>query len=79
MRLGVHLVSFATPGGPAGIPAMLAGLGAAAEEAGVDNLSLMDHCLQMEFLGGGRGPDARGLHHPRVPGRAHLARSSSSC
>ena len=60
MRLGVHLVSFATPGGPAGIPAMLAAVGAAAEEAGVDNLSLMDHYLQMEMLGGDHDPMLEG-------------------
>ena len=60
MRLGVHLVSFGTPDGPAGIPAMLAGLGAAAEEAGVDNLSLMDHYLQMQMLGGDHDPMLEG-------------------
>jgi F420-dependent oxidoreductase-like protein len=60
VRLGVHLVSFATPGGPAGIPAVLAAVGAAAEEAGVDNLSLMDHYLQMEMLGGDHDPMLEG-------------------
>lgn len=60
MRLGVHLVDFTAPDGPAGIPSMLAGLGAAAEEAGVDNLSLMDHYLQLEMLGGDREPMLEG-------------------
>jgi F420-dependent oxidoreductase-like protein len=60
MRLGVHLVSFGTADGPAGIPGMLAGLGAAAEEAGVDNLSLMDHYLQMQMLGGDHDPMLEG-------------------
>jgi F420-dependent oxidoreductase-like protein len=60
MRLGVHLVDFACPDGPAGIPSMLAGLGAAAEEAGVDNLSLMDHYLQLEMLGGDQDPMLEG-------------------
>jgi F420-dependent oxidoreductase-like protein len=60
VRLGLHLVSFGTPDGPAGIPAMLAGLGAAVEEAGVDNLSLMDHYLQMEMLGGDHDPMLEG-------------------
>ena len=60
MRLGVHLVDFGTPDGPAGISAMLAGLGPAAEEAGVDNLSLMDHYLQMGMLGGDHDPMLEG-------------------
>jgi F420-dependent oxidoreductase-like protein len=60
MRLGVHLVTFGAPEGPAGIPAMLADLGAAAEEGGIDNLSLMDHYLQLETLGGDRAPMLEG-------------------
>jgi F420-dependent oxidoreductase-like protein len=60
MRLGVHLVGFGTPDGPAGISSMLADLGAAAEEAGIDNLSLMDHYLQMEALGGDQDPMLEG-------------------
>jgi F420-dependent oxidoreductase-like protein len=39
---------------------MLAGLGRAADEAGVDNLSLMDHYLQLEFLGGAHDPMLEG-------------------
>ncbi len=64
MRLGVHLVGFTDPGGAAAIGPMLAGLGAAAEEAGVDNLSLMDHYLQMEMLGG--------VHQPMLEGYTGL-------
>ena len=60
MRVGVHLVDYRTPDGPAGIPAMLAAVGAAVEEAGVDNLSLMDHYLQMEMLGGDQDPMLEG-------------------
>jgi F420-dependent oxidoreductase-like protein len=60
MRLGVHLVGFRTPDGPAGISAMLAGLGAAADEAGVDNLSLMDHYLQLGMVGGDQDPMLEG-------------------
>ena len=47
MRLGVHLVNFAFPGGPAEIGPTVARVGAVAEEAGVANLSCMDHYLQM--------------------------------
>lgn len=51
MRLGVHLVDFAFPGGAAAIGPTLARVGAAAEEAGVDNLSAMDHYLQISGMG----------------------------
>lgn len=48
MRLGLHLVNFdlGEPLGPA-----LAAIGAGVEAAGFDNLSVMDHFLQLEFMG----------------------------
>jgi F420-dependent oxidoreductase-like protein len=52
MRLGVHLVKFDFDGGPAAIGPTMAAVGAAAEEAGLDNVSVMDHYFQMPFLGG---------------------------
>jgi F420-dependent oxidoreductase-like protein len=52
MKVGVHIVNFTLPGGPASIGPTLAGIGRAAEEAGVTNLSVMDHYLQ---LGGWAG------------------------
>jgi F420-dependent oxidoreductase-like protein len=51
MRVGIHLVSYSTPGGAHGIAPMLADLGRACDEAGVDVLSLMDHYLQLPYLG----------------------------
>jgi F420-dependent oxidoreductase-like protein len=55
MKVGVHIVNFTLPGGPASIGPILAGIGRAGEEAGVTNLSVMDHYLQ---LGGRLGaPD----------------------
>jgi F420-dependent oxidoreductase-like protein len=51
MRLGLHLVNFDVPGGPAAIGPWLASVGAAVEDAGLDNLSVMDHLLQLEFMG----------------------------
>jgi F420-dependent oxidoreductase-like protein len=60
VRLGVHLVAFGTPEGPEGISSMLADLGGAVEEAGVDNLSLMDHYLQLGMLGGDHDPMLEG-------------------
>ena len=60
MRLGVHLVGFGLPGGPEAIGPTLAATGRAAEEAGLDNLSFMDHYLQLEFLGGAQDPMLEG-------------------
>lgn len=53
MRLGVHLVNFDLPGGPAAIAPTLARVGEAAERAGVANLSAMDHYLQIAGMGVG--------------------------
>jgi F420-dependent oxidoreductase-like protein len=57
MRLGLHLVNFEFDGavGPA-----LARVGAAVEEAGLDNLSVMDHYLQLEFMGPPSSPMLEG-------------------
>jgi hypothetical protein len=71
MRLGVHLVNFHAPGGPPAIGPTLAHAGAAAEQAGVANLSVMDRYLQIAGMGVG-GADApmlegRGVRVGRVP------------
>ncbi len=47
MRLGVHVVRFDVAGGAADIGPTLAAVGEAAERAGVTNLSVMDHHLQI--------------------------------
>jgi F420-dependent oxidoreductase-like protein len=60
MRVGVHLVDFRLPEGAAGIAPMLVRTARAAEEAGVANLSLMDHYFQLEPLGGAREPMLEG-------------------
>jgi F420-dependent oxidoreductase-like protein len=54
MRLGLHLVNFAfadDQGSNHPIGVALAEIGHAVEEAGFDNLSVMDHYLQLEFMG----------------------------
>ena len=51
MRVGVHLVSFDLPAGTSAIGPTMAAAGHAAEEAGLDNLSVMDHYFQMEGMG----------------------------
>jgi F420-dependent oxidoreductase-like protein len=51
MRLGVHVVAFAFPDGTGSIGPTLAAVGAAAEDAGVENLSVMDHYFQLPGFG----------------------------
>ena len=60
MRVGVHLVNFTLPGGPVSIGPTLAAVGRAADEAGVANLSLMDHYFQLEMIGGADQPMLEG-------------------
>ncbi len=60
MRLGIHLVTFDIEGGPGAIGSTLAQVGAAAEQAGVANLSVMDHYLQLGFLGSVDSPMLEG-------------------
>jgi F420-dependent oxidoreductase-like protein len=60
MRLGVHLVNFSLPGGPASIGPTLAATARAAEEAGLDNVSLMDHYFQLDFLSNAEQPMLEG-------------------
>jgi F420-dependent oxidoreductase-like protein len=52
MRLGVHIVNFEMDGGPSAIGSTLAQVGQAVEEAGIQNLFVMDHYFQMEMAGG---------------------------
>ena len=60
MRLGAHLVTWSPPGGPEAIGPTLADVGRAAEDAGVANLSLMDHYLQLDMAGGPHEPMLEG-------------------
>jgi F420-dependent oxidoreductase-like protein len=53
MDLGVHLVNFAAPGGPPSIAPTLARAAEVSEQAGVANLSVMDHYLQIAGVGVG--------------------------
>ena len=60
MKLGVHIINFEVPGGPGEIGPTLANAGRAVEEAGLDNLSVMDHYFQMEMAGGPEKPMLEG-------------------
>jgi F420-dependent oxidoreductase-like protein len=60
MKVGVHLVDFRIPGGPAALAGTLAEVGRACDENGVATLSLMDHHFQLEFLGDATEPMLEG-------------------
>ena len=60
MRLGVHVVSFDLPGGTDAIAPVLREVGQAIEDAGIENLSVMDHYFQMEMAGGPSHPMLEG-------------------
>jgi len=60
MKVGVHVVTFEPPGGPTALGPVLVALGRAADDAGVANLSLMDHHLQLDMLGGADRPMLEG-------------------
>jgi F420-dependent oxidoreductase-like protein len=60
MKIGVHLVNFSLPDGPASIGPTLAAVGRAADDAGVANLSLMDHYFQLESIGAADEPMIEG-------------------
>jgi F420-dependent oxidoreductase-like protein len=56
----VHLVAFGVPGGLPSLGPTLAAVGRAADEAGVANLSLMDHYFQLEMAGAATDPMLEG-------------------
>ena len=60
MRLGIHIVNFEVQGGTEAIGPTLARVGRAVDEAGIDNLSAMDHYFQMEMAGGPEKPMLEG-------------------
>ena len=50
MQIGVHFMNFTLPGGPAGLRAAVGDTAVAAEEAGCDWFTAMDHWFQMEHF-----------------------------
>jgi F420-dependent oxidoreductase-like protein len=60
MRVGVHVVSFTYPGGAEAIAPTLVTVAQAVEDAGVANLSAMDHYFQLDFAGGPDQPMLEG-------------------
>jgi F420-dependent oxidoreductase-like protein len=51
MRLGLHIPNFTWPGGPASLRDQLGSVAAAADRAGIDRISVMDHVWQIGHLG----------------------------
>src|SRR6202050_761076 len=51
MKLGLHICDFTWPAGPSHLGAQLAEVAHAAEQAGVDRVSVMDHVWQIGNLG----------------------------
>ncbi|HEY5419507.1 MAG TPA: LLM class F420-dependent oxidoreductase [Marmoricola sp.] len=60
MKLGVHCANLSWPGGPAALPATLAGVAEVADQGGVTTMTLMDHYFQMQHLGGTDEPMLEG-------------------
>src|SRR5258708_18279465 len=51
MKLGLHISDFTWPSGPARLGRELADVARAADEAGFDKLSVMDHVWQIGHIG----------------------------
>jgi F420-dependent oxidoreductase-like protein len=60
MRVGLHVSRFEFPGEATDLGPTLAGVGRAAEAAGLTSLSVMDHFFQMEMSGGPEKPMLEG-------------------
>ena len=51
MKLGLHVPDFTWPGGPPTMARDLRAVAVAAEDAGFDKLSVMDHVWQIGVIG----------------------------
>jgi F420-dependent oxidoreductase-like protein len=51
MKLGLHVPDFTWPGGPSALGSDVASVAQAAEDAGFDRLSVMDHVWQISVIG----------------------------
>ena len=60
MELGIHYTNFTLPGGAERVAPTLRDTARAAEEIGCTNFTLMDHCFQLEGLGGALEPMLEG-------------------
>ena len=60
MRLGVHFVNFDVPAGSPSIAKTVADTARAADDAGIDTFSLMDHWFQMDTFASATDPMLEG-------------------
>jgi F420-dependent oxidoreductase-like protein len=60
VQIGIHFMNFTMPDGPAGLRAAVGDTAVAAEEAGVDWFTAMDHWFQMEHFATARDPMLEG-------------------
>lgn len=56
MKIGLQVIEFAWPGGPASIPGTLRDVAVAAEDSGYRSIWVMDHFFQMPGFGGPTAP-----------------------
>ena len=75
MKLGIHIVSFDFPGGPASIAPCSPTRPLRPRQPERRRCRVMDHYFQMDQMAPAEQPDARGLHHARLPGRPHHQRA----
>src|SRR3954453_13174866 len=76
MDLGLHIVRFDWPGAPDNTADVLAGIGRAADDAGMTHLSVMDHYFQIGMTGPPEDPMLEGylaaLHLAHATTRARV-------
>jgi F420-dependent oxidoreductase-like protein len=60
MQIGIHFMNFTLPDGPAGLRATIGDTAVAAEEAGCDWFTAMDHWFQMEHFATAHDPMLEG-------------------
>src|ERR1700729_696033 len=60
MRLGIHFMNFTHPGGGAALRAAVGDTAVAAEAAGIDLFTAMDHWFQMEHFATAHDPMLEG-------------------
>ena len=75
MRISLSITSYSWP--DRAYATQLARMVRAADAGGLDTVWVADHLLQAA-PSPGRGRDARGLHHARLPGRADASASGSA-
>jgi hypothetical protein len=76
MKLSIAVTNYSWPSGNDAIAHPLREVAQTADQAGIDTLWVTDHVLQMDPNAAVDEPDARGLHHPRLPRRYHNRHSA---